>query len=50
MTIRSDGRRLIQLTMKPDLYDRIRQHCSSLDLPMTVWIRGLIDHALKSKT
>lgn len=42
MTIRPDSRRLIQLTMKPDLYDRIRRHCSALDVPMTVWARGLI--------
>ena len=43
MTIRrSDSRRLIQLTMKPDLYERIRDHCRALDVPMTVWARSLI--------
>jgi hypothetical protein len=42
MTIRSDGRRLIQLTMKPDLYERIREHCNSIDTPMTIWARQII--------
>ena len=39
---RPDNRRLIQLTMKPDLYERIRDHCRALDVPMTVWARSLI--------
>lgn len=46
MTLRSDGRRLIQLTMKPDLYERIREHCDSLDLPVTVWVRELVKREL----
>jgi hypothetical protein len=47
MTLRSDGRRLIQLTMRPDLYDRIREHCRRLDVPITVWARSVIVAALE---
>lgn len=45
-TRRDDNRKLIQLTMKPDLYDRIRDHCSALDMPITVWARELIKREL----
>jgi len=45
-TRKDDGRRLIQITVQPDLYDRIRQHCSSLDMPITVWVRGLMREAM----
>ena len=45
-TRRDDNRKLIQLTMKPDLYDRIRSHCSALDMPITVWARELIKREL----
>lgn len=45
-TRRDDNRKLIQLTMKPDLYDRIRNHCSALDMPITVWARELIKREL----
>lgn len=47
-TRKDDNRRLIQLTMKPDLYDRIRDHCSALDMPITVWARELIKRELAS--
>ena len=45
-TRKDDNRKLIQLTMKPDLYDRIRNHCSALDMPITVWARELIKREL----
>lgn len=47
MTTRKDGRKLIQLTMKPEFYDRIRAHCEACDTPMTVWARALIEKALR---
>jgi hypothetical protein len=47
MTLRKDGRRLIQLTMKPDLYERIQAHCSAMDTPITVWARELIKRELE---
>jgi len=48
VTIRkSDGRHLIQLTLQPDLYEKIRQHCNNLDMPITVWARGLMRKAME---
>ena len=44
---KDDNRRLIQLTMKPDFYDRIRAHCKALDVPVTVWARELIRRELE---
>lgn len=47
-TRKSDGRKLIQLTMRPDFYEQIRQHCQQLDMPVTVWARELIKRELAS--
>jgi hypothetical protein len=46
MTRRPAGRCLIQLTMQPELYQEIRDHCQRLDVPMTVWARDLIRREL----
>jgi len=47
MTIRKDdGRRLIQITIKPDTYERMREHCNRIDMPMTVWARSVIAQEL----
>ena len=50
MTLRSDGRHLIQLTMRPDLYGQIQAHCRDLDMPITVWARELIRRELAQPT
>lgn len=42
MTLRKDGRRLIQLTMRPELYHRIKDHCAAIDAPISTWARSLI--------
>lgn len=39
--------KLIQLRIKPDIYDRIRTHCKALDIPITVWARELIRRELE---
>lgn len=49
-TRRDDGRRLIQLTMKPDFYEQIRAHCKALDTPITVWARQLIRRELERES
>jgi hypothetical protein len=49
-TRKDDGRRLIQITVQPDLYDKIREHCNSLDMPITVWVRGLMREAMINPT
>jgi hypothetical protein len=45
-TRKDDGRKLIQLTMSPDLYDQIRQHCQSMEVPITVWARMTLKQEL----
>jgi hypothetical protein len=48
MTIRKEtGRKLVQLSMKPEFYELIRQHCERLDMPVTVWARELIKRELE---
>lgn len=43
---KNDGRKLIQVTMRPELHDQVKERCDELDLPVTVWIRELIKQAL----
>jgi hypothetical protein len=45
-TRKDDGRKLIQITVQPDLYEKIRKHCNSFDMPITVWVRGLMRDAI----
>jgi hypothetical protein len=48
MTIRrSNGRKLIQLSVRPEFYELIRDHCQQLDMPVTVWARELIKRELE---
>jgi hypothetical protein len=43
MTNKKDtDRRLLQVSLKPDFYERVRQHCARIDLPMAIWVRQLI--------
>lgn len=45
-TRKDDGRKLIQLTAQPEFYERVRQHCRKLDIPVTVWARELMKREL----
>jgi hypothetical protein len=36
------SRKLLQVSMKPELYEMLRQHCAQLDRPMAIWVRDLI--------
>jgi hypothetical protein len=49
-TRKDDGRRLIQITMLPDLYLELREHCRKLDIPVSVWARELIKRELSVST
>jgi hypothetical protein len=49
-TRKDDGRKLIQLTMKPDLYAQVKATCAQLDIPCTVWMRELIKRELNNPT
>lgn len=42
MTVRSDGRRVISLTMQPAIYEMLYEHCRKIDQPITVFVRELI--------
>lgn len=42
MTIRPDGRRVISVTMQPELYDRLMTRLQKLDQPVTAYVRELI--------
>jgi len=42
MAIRADGRHVLNLTVKPDLYKKVKQHCQDLDVPVTAWVRDII--------
>lgn len=46
MTLRSDGRRVISVTMQPELYDRLYARCRELDQPVTVFVREALKHML----
>jgi hypothetical protein len=41
------GRRLLQVSLKTDLYEQVRWHCTQLDMPMAIWARELIKRELK---
>jgi hypothetical protein len=40
-------RRLLQISLKPDLYEQIRAHCAVIDMPMAIWTRELIKRELE---
>jgi hypothetical protein len=42
------SRRLLQISLKPELYEAVRKHCVALDVPMAIWARELINRALST--
>lgn len=42
-------RRLLQISLKPELHEQIRVHCAQLDMPMAIWARELIKRELERK-
>ena len=38
-----NGRKLISITCQPALYDQIKDICSDLDLPVSVWARKVLE-------
>lgn len=48
MSRRSDGRHLIQITVLPDLYQQVKEHCKALDVPITGWVRELMRRELQA--
>jgi post-segregation antitoxin (ccd killing protein) len=41
------SRKLLQVSVKADLYERIRAHCDAIDIPMAIWTRELIKRELE---
>lgn len=39
-------RRLLQVSIKADLYEEMRAHCDQIDIPMAIWARELIKREL----
>lgn len=40
-------RRLLQISLKPELHEAIRRHCAAIDVPMAIWARELIKRELE---
>lgn len=41
-----NGRKIVSVTMLPDLYDKLLQHCKDSDVPVSLWVRKLIEAEL----
>jgi predicted DNA-binding protein len=50
MSLRSDGRRIVSVTMQPELYAQLHEACRRLDQPVTVWVREAIKAQLKQQS
>lgn len=46
---RTDNRKVISVSCKPEFFDAVRRYCKSIDVPFTVWVRGLIKDALRKE-
>jgi hypothetical protein len=42
-----NGRKLISVTCKPELYDTIQLICKEKDLPVSVWARQVLEKEVK---
>jgi len=40
------NRKLLQVSVKAELYEQIRAHCDEIDMPMAIWARELIKREL----
>ena len=43
---KDDNRRLVQITVKPEMYEVVRAYCADQDIPITLWARELIKKEL----
>ena len=49
MSLRTNGRRIISVTMQPHLHEELCATCRRLDVPLTVWVREAIKVQLESQ-
>ena len=40
-------RRFLTVTMKPELYDQVQAVAAERDVPMTAWVREMVEAELK---
>lgn len=40
------GRRLLQVSLKPEFYAVVQRYCDEIDVPMALWVRSLIQREL----
>ena len=40
-------RKFLAVTMKPDLYTKARAAAAERDMPVTAWVRQVVEHHLK---
>jgi len=41
-----NGRKVVSVTMLPALYEQLSQHCKYCDVPVSLWVRKLIEAEL----
>lgn len=41
-----NGRKIVSVTMLPPLYEQLLQHCKDCDVPISLWVRKLIETEL----
>jgi len=41
-----NGRKIVSVTMLPALYHKLSQHCKDSDVPISLWVRKLIEAEL----
>jgi len=42
-----NGRKIVSVTMLPPLYEKLLQHCKSSDVPVSLWVRKLVEDELR---
>ena len=41
-----NGRKVVSVTMLPTLYEKLLQQCKDCDVPVSLWVRKLIEAEL----
>jgi hypothetical protein len=41
---------MLHITLQPELYQQVKDHCRRLDTPVTVWARRIFQEALERES
>ena len=41
-----NGRKVVSVTMLPELYNKLSHYCKNSDVPISLWVRKLIESEL----